>query len=97
LWCGTSVASGSGVLRIRPNRHEFPGLELLDSGEIDSTLHARAILDELGARPAATLARRRLRCHRVRQFPQAAPHHPRQPGRPDRPSSRNPVLFGSVA
>ena len=36
-------------------------LELLDSGEVEPTLRALQILDELGAKPAAQIARRRLR------------------------------------
>jgi DNA-binding CsgD family transcriptional regulator/tetratricopeptide (TPR) repeat protein len=36
-------------------------LELADSGEPESTLEALAVLDALGARPAAALVRRRLR------------------------------------
>ncbi|MDT7581120.1 MAG: hypothetical protein QOK35_2384 [Pseudonocardiales bacterium] len=36
-------------------------LELADSGEVEPTLEALRMLDELGARPAAALVRRRLR------------------------------------
>jgi DNA-binding NarL/FixJ family response regulator len=36
-------------------------LELADSGEVGPTMEALRILDELGARPAAALVRRRLR------------------------------------
>jgi DNA-binding CsgD family transcriptional regulator len=44
-------------------------LELLESGEAEPTLEALAVLDGLGARPAATLARRRLRELGVVQVP----------------------------
>jgi DNA-binding CsgD family transcriptional regulator len=42
---------------------------LLDSGEVEPILEAMAVFDELGARPAAALARRRLRELGVRQVP----------------------------
>jgi DNA-binding CsgD family transcriptional regulator/tetratricopeptide (TPR) repeat protein len=42
---------------------------LLDSGEVEPIVEAMAVFDELGARPAATLARRRLRELGVRQVP----------------------------
>jgi DNA-binding CsgD family transcriptional regulator len=44
-------------------------LELLDSHEVDPTLDALSALDELGAEPAAALARRRLRELGVRRIP----------------------------
>ncbi|MDT0350207.1 ATP-binding protein [Pseudonocardia charpentierae] len=44
-------------------------LELLESGEAEPTLEALTVLDGLGARPAATLARRRLRELGVVQVP----------------------------
>jgi DNA-binding CsgD family transcriptional regulator len=44
-------------------------VELADSGEVDPTLEALAVLDGLGARPAAALVRRRLRELGVRQVP----------------------------
>jgi DNA-binding NarL/FixJ family response regulator len=44
-------------------------LELLDSGEAEPTLEALTVLDGLGARPGATLARRRLRDLGVVQVP----------------------------
>jgi len=44
-------------------------LELADSGQITPTLEALRILDELGARPAAALLRRRLRERGVTQIP----------------------------
>jgi DNA-binding CsgD family transcriptional regulator len=44
-------------------------LDLLESGEAEPTLEALAVLDGLGARPAATLARRRLRELGVVQVP----------------------------
>jgi DNA-binding NarL/FixJ family response regulator len=36
-------------------------LELLDSGDVDATLEGIAVLDQLGAAPAAQIGRRRLR------------------------------------
>ena len=44
-------------------------LELADSGEPEPTLEALRILDDLGARPAAALLRRRLRGLGVSQVP----------------------------
>jgi DNA-binding CsgD family transcriptional regulator len=44
-------------------------LELAESGEVTPTLEALRLLDDLGAGPAATLARRRLRDLGVRQIP----------------------------
>jgi DNA-binding NarL/FixJ family response regulator len=44
-------------------------LELADSGEVESLLEALSMLDELGARPAAALVRRRLRHVGVTQVP----------------------------
>lgn len=47
-------------------------LELAESGLVDPTLHALQILDGLGATPAATLVRRRLRDLGVRRVPRGA-------------------------
>jgi DNA-binding CsgD family transcriptional regulator len=44
-------------------------LELADSGEVEPTLEALRMLDELGARPAAALVRRRLRERGVATVP----------------------------
>src|SRR3954471_922914 len=44
-------------------------LELMESGEVDPTLEAIGILDALGAEPAGTLARRRLRDLGVSRLP----------------------------
>ena len=44
-------------------------LELADSGEVEPTLEALRMLDELGARPAAALLRRRLRERGVTTVP----------------------------
>jgi DNA-binding CsgD family transcriptional regulator len=44
-------------------------LELLDSGEVEPTLRALEILDGLGAKPAARIARQRLRDLGVTQIP----------------------------
>jgi DNA-binding CsgD family transcriptional regulator len=44
-------------------------LELADSGQVTPTLEALRILDELGARPAAALLRRRLRERGITQIP----------------------------
>ena len=44
-------------------------VQLLDSGAVEPTLEALAVFDELGAKPAALLARRRLRDLGVRQVP----------------------------
>jgi DNA-binding CsgD family transcriptional regulator/tetratricopeptide (TPR) repeat protein len=44
-------------------------LELLESGEVDPTLDALSILDDLGAEPAAAIARRKLRELGVRRIP----------------------------
>jgi ATP/maltotriose-dependent transcriptional regulator MalT len=45
------------------------GLELFSTGEPDALLQALQIFDRLGARPAAELARRRLRTSGVRRIP----------------------------
>jgi DNA-binding NarL/FixJ family response regulator len=44
-------------------------LELADSGQVAPTLQALRILDDLGARPAAALLRRRLRARGITQIP----------------------------
>jgi DNA-binding CsgD family transcriptional regulator len=44
-------------------------LELLDSNEVDPIVEALGVFDELGAAPAARIARRRLRALGVRQVP----------------------------
>ena len=44
-------------------------LELMESGQVDPTLEALDVLDRLGARPAARLARERLRQLGVRRVP----------------------------
>ncbi|MHC1562618.1 AAA family ATPase [Actinomycetospora sp. C-140] len=49
-------------------------LELLDSGEAEPTLEALQVLDDLGAKPAVQIARRRLRDLGVTQIP----HGPRR-------------------
>ncbi len=67
-------------------------LELAESGEVEPTLEAYAVLDQLGARPAAELVRRRLR--RARGQPAAATDEPRdtgQPGRPHRTTAGDPA------
>jgi DNA-binding CsgD family transcriptional regulator/tetratricopeptide (TPR) repeat protein len=45
------------------------GIELLSAGETGSMLEALRIFDDLGAEPAARLARQRLRDHGVRSIP----------------------------
>jgi len=47
-------------------------LELAESGEVEPTLRALQILDDLGATPAATLVRRRLRDLGVQRIPRGA-------------------------
>ena len=52
-------------------------LELMESGEVDPTMEAIRILDSLGAEPAGTLARRRLRDLGVSRLPsRPTPEHP---------------------
>ena len=56
-------------------------LELADSGEVEPTLEALRMLDELGARPAAALLRRRLRERGVTPGPARADTGRRAPTR----------------
>ena len=70
-------------------------LELLESGEPEPTLEALAVLDGLGARPAAALARRRLRELGVAAVPRGpAAATPDEPGRADRAAGRDPAAAG---
>jgi hypothetical protein len=63
-------------------------LELADSGEVEPMLEVLRMLDELGARPAAALVRRRLRHVGVTQMPPARRPPPGRT-RPASPSGRS--------
>jgi DNA-binding CsgD family transcriptional regulator len=63
--CPEPYASAlSGDWRVASARHVDPyerALELAESGAVEPTLEALAVLEELGAEPAAAIVRRRLR------------------------------------
>ena len=63
-------------------------LELADSGEVEPTLEALRVLDELGAAAPAALVRLRLRAGSGPAPARSAPHYPGQPRRADRPAAR---------
>ena len=87
--------AGRGPRVRRAGRAYEQALELADSGEVEPTLEALRMLDELGARPAAALLRRRLRERGVSHGPaRADTGDARQPGRPDRAPGRDPADGG---